>query len=83
MLSGHFENCYGIKEFDMGTGIDFSRSNKALIYAPNGVMKTSFTKVFEDLSKGEASKDRIFPAAKTSYSIRYYTENRSGKYGKR
>ena len=75
MLSEHFENCYGIKEFDMGTGIDFSRSNKALIYAPNGVMKTSFTKVFEDLSKGEASKDRIFPAAKTSYSIRYYTEN--------
>ena len=44
MLSGHFENCYGIKEFDMGTGIDFSRSNKAIIYAPNGVMKTSFTK---------------------------------------
>ena len=73
MLSGHFENCYGIKEFDMGTGIDFTRSNKAIIYAPNGVMKTSFTKVFEDLSKGEASKDRIFPTAVTSYSIRYYT----------
>ena len=73
MLSGHFENCYGIKEFDMGTGIDFTRSNKAIIYAPNGVMKTSFTKVFEDLSKGEASKDRIFPSAVTSYSIRYYT----------
>ena len=73
MLSGHFENCYGIKEFDMGTEIDFIRSNKAIIYAPNGVMKTSFTKVFEDLSKGEASKDRIFPSAVTSYSIRYYT----------
>ena len=73
MLSGHFENCYGIKEFDMGTGIDFSKSNKAIIYAPNGVMKTSFTKVFEDLSKGEAAKDRIFPSAVTSYSIRYYT----------
>ena len=73
MLSGHFENCYGIKEFDMGTGIDFTRSNKAIIYAPNGVMKTSFTKVFEDLSKGEASKDRIFPTAVTSYSIHYYT----------
>ena len=36
-------------------------------------MKTSFTKVFEDLSKGEAAKDRIFPSAVTSYSIRYYT----------
>lgn len=75
MLSGHFENCYGIKEFDMGRGIDFTRSNKALIYAPNGVMKTSFTKVFEDLSKGEASKDRIFPSAVTSYSITYYANN--------
>lgn len=75
MLSGHFENCYGIKEFDMGRGIDFTRSNKALIYAPNGVMKTSFTKVFEDLSKGEASRDRIFPSAVTSYSITYYANN--------
>ena len=73
MLSGHFENCYGIKAFDMGIGIDFTDSNKAIIYAPNGVMKTSFAKVFEDLSKGEASKDRIFPSAVTSYSIRYYT----------
>lgn len=75
MLSGHFENCYGIKKFDMGTGIDFSKSNKALIYAPNGVMKTSFTKVFEDLSKGEAPKDRIFTTAPTSYSITYYASN--------
>ncbi len=75
MLSGRFENCYGIKEFDMGTGINFSKSNKALIYAPNGVMKTSFTKVFEDLSKGKASRDRIFPAVTTSYSIRYYSND--------
>ena len=75
MLSGRFENCYGIKEFDMGTGINFSQSNKALIYAPNGVMKTSFAKVFEDLSKGEASKDRIFSDVNTSYSIQYYTSN--------
>ena len=72
MLLGHFKNCYGIKEFDMGEGIDFSKSNKAIIYAPNGVMKTSFTKVFEDLSRGDASKDRIFPTAVTSYTIRYY-----------
>ena len=75
MLSGHFDNCYGIKEFDMGSGIDFTKSNKAIIYAPNGVMKTSFAKVFEDLSKGKASKDRIFPNLETSYSISYYTEN--------
>ena len=75
MLSGRFENCYGIKEFDMGDGIDFSLSNIALIYAPNGVMKTSFAKVFEDLSRGEASRDRIFSSAITSYSIRYNESN--------
>ena len=75
MLSGRFENCYGIKEFDMGTGINFSQSNKAIIYAPNGVMKTSFAKVFEDLSKGEPSKDRIFPGVTTSYSIHYYASD--------
>lgn len=72
MLSGHFENCYGIKELDLGTGIDFNESNKAIIYAPNGVMKTSFTRVFEDISKGEPSKDKIFPSAVTAYSIHYY-----------
>lgn len=71
MLSAKFENCYGIKDFDMNPAIDFTQSNKALIYAPNGVMKTSFTKVFEDLSKGVASRDRIFTKATTSYLINY------------
>jgi hypothetical protein len=71
MLSGYFKNCYGIKEFNMGEGINFSQSNKAVIYAPNGVMKTSFTRVFEDLSKGKASKDRIFSDAVTTYSVTY------------
>ena len=72
MLSGIFENCYGIKEFDMGNGINFSQSNKAIIYAPNGVMKSSFSKVFEDLSKGEPSRDRIFTEETTTYSIHYH-----------
>lgn len=72
MLSGHFNNCYGIKEIDMGRGIDFSGSNKALIYAPNGVMKTSFAKIFEDLSQGRAPCDRFFSNVATSFSITYY-----------
>lgn len=72
MLSAKFENCYGIKSFDMNSAIDFTQSNMALIYAPNGVMKTSFTKVFEDLSKGVASRDRIFTKATTSYLIKVF-----------
>ena len=36
-------------------------------------MKTSFAKVFEDISKGVPSSDRIFNGLQTSYSITHYT----------
>lgn len=74
MLSGHFENCYGIKEFDL-PGINFANCNKAIIYAPNGVMKTSFSKVFDDISQGKPSTDRIFQEVTTSYAIIHYTSH--------
>lgn len=72
MLSGRFVNCYGIKEFNL-TGIDFTQCNKAIIYAPNGAMKTSFSKIFEDISQGKPSTDRIFQDVTTSYAITHYT----------
>ncbi len=55
-----FEDCYGIKSLDHN--FDFSNcSPKAYaIYAPNGVMKTSFAKVFVDLSKGENPKEERY-----------------------
>lgn len=71
MLSGKFLNCYGLKDFEL-PNIDFSASNKALIYAPNGVMKTSFSKVMDDISKGLAPIDRVFKNVTTSYSVTYY-----------
>lgn len=71
MLSGHFENCYGIKRLTL-PDISFKPCNKAIIYAPNGVMKSSFAKVFEDISKGAQSSDRIFRGLRTSYSITHY-----------
>ena len=71
MLSGRFLNCYGMKEFNL-PAIDFTRCNKAIIYAPNGVMKTSFSKVFEDISQGKPSTDRIFQGVTTSYAVTYY-----------
>ena len=52
--------------------INFNPCNKAIIYAPNGVMKTSFSKVFEDISKGLPTSDRIFKGAVSRYSITYY-----------
>ena len=58
MINGRFQNCYGIKELNL-PNIDFSNCHKALIYAPNGVMKSSLAKVFEDISNGSATRDRI------------------------
>ena len=67
MLSGKFLNCYGLKDLNLPS-IDFTTSNKAIIYAPNGVMKTSFSKVMDDISKGIAPMDRVFKNVLTSYS---------------
>lgn len=39
------ENCYGIKK--MNETIDYSNNNVAIIYAPNGTMKSSLAKTFE------------------------------------
>lgn len=72
MLSGKFLNCYGLKDLNLPS-IDFTTSNKAIIYAPNGVMKTSFSKVMDDISKGIAPMDRVFKNVITSYSVTHYT----------
>lgn len=45
------EHCYGIKHLKQE--FDFLDSNTWLIYAPNGVMKTSFAKTFKVLSTGK------------------------------
>lgn len=72
MLNGYFENCYGLKQCNL-PNINFSRCNKAMIYAPNGVMKSSLSKVFDDISKGTATSDRIFQSVVSSYSVTHYT----------
>lgn len=76
MLSGLFKNCYGMKEFELKQ-IDFTQSNKAILYAPNGVMKTSFSNVFLDISKGLPTTDRIFKNNISVYSVNYYSSTYS------
>lgn len=61
------ENCYGIKS--LNHNFDFSSKSVYAIYAPNGIMKTSFARTFMDLSKGVSSKDLIFPERKTLRDI--------------
>ena len=59
-------NCYGIQS--MNHGIDFGiGSNPAkpktkayAVYAPNGLMKSSFAKTFDALSKGESPKEERY-----------------------
>ena len=53
------EYCYGIKKLE--TEFDFeTHGNVFAIYAPNGSMKTSLANTFRDVSKGNASSDRIW-----------------------
>ena len=66
-LKINLENCYGIKK--LNCEFDFSNKNVHSIYAPNGIMKTSLTKTFKDLSNGEESADLMFPARTTIRDI--------------
>lgn len=72
MLKVILKNCYGIKEFEHNFEFNNSTENpkaKAYaIYAPNGAMKTSFTKTFEDIAKGERPKEERYNRP-TTYTI--------------
>lgn len=64
-LKLNLKNCYGIHslehEFEFSSGNGQSAKPKAFaLYAPNGSMKTSFAKTFEDLSNGRAPKEERF-----------------------
>ncbi|MDM5187568.1 hypothetical protein QUF99_09620 [Bacillus sp. DX4.1] len=60
-------NCYGINSLEAEFDFTGAKSTQ-IIYAPNGVMKTSLANVFDDYSKGFESKDLIFPT-KESLSV--------------
>ena len=58
LLSIKLENCYGIASLEHV--FDFKKSNAVLVYAPNGVMKTSFAKTFKKLSEGQQPKEELY-----------------------
>lgn len=66
-LNIDFENCYGIKK--LVYTFDFTAKRTYSIYAPNGVMKTSFAKAFLDFSNSADSQDSIFTERKTKRVI--------------
>jgi hypothetical protein len=62
----NFQHCYGIKK--LSEELIFSNKTYA-IYAPNGVMKTSFAKTLDDYAKDSETKDLAFPERKTVRDI--------------
>jgi hypothetical protein len=57
ILKLSLENCYGINKLD--SNFDFSKGRSFVVYAPNGVMKTSLANTFIDISNGENPKERL------------------------
>lgn len=67
ILNVKFQYCYGIKNLKK----DFDFSNRTFsIYAPNGAMKTSFAKTFDDCAKNRTTSDLAFPDRKTIREIK-------------
>lgn len=66
-LSIHFENCYGIKKLQHE--FDFSKCRTFAVYSPNGVMKTSFTKTFDDVSANRTPSDQMDDSAISIFDI--------------
>lgn len=57
-LNVSLENCYGIQEFD--DTFDFDSFNANIIYAPNGVMKTSLAKTFQRLAQEKEPEELLY-----------------------
>jgi energy-coupling factor transporter ATP-binding protein EcfA2 len=66
-LNIDLKNCYGISE--LNHCFDFTNSRGYAIYAPNGFMKTSLSKTFDDHANGRDSVDLIFPDRVSSRAI--------------
>lgn len=66
-------NCYGIRKlehsFDLGK--HEGRGGSFSIYGPNGVMKSSLARTFDDYANERDSKDVIFPSRETTRSIKW------------
>lgn len=53
-------NCYGIAHLEHFFVFTSEKNRSFAIYAPNGIMKTSFSKTFEDLSKGDFPREERY-----------------------
>lgn len=54
------KNCYGIQSLEHEFDFTASKGKTNTIYAPNGLMKTSFSKTFENLANGQRPKEERY-----------------------
>ncbi|GAA7095515.1 hypothetical protein HpCHN32_00840 [Helicobacter pylori] len=66
----NMENCYGIGKMKE-TILNFSQANSYLLYAQNGVLKTSFAKSLTDLINSEMPKDNFYPNRESKIEIEF------------
>ncbi|OUD14696.1 AAA family ATPase [Thioflexithrix psekupsensis] len=59
-LKVNLKNCYGIQSLDKEFDFTSSKVKAYAVYAPNGLMKTSFSKTFEAISKGDSPKEERY-----------------------
>lgn len=66
-LKVNLENCYGIKKLEYTFDLEVRGNSKGVysIYAPNGFMKSSFARTFEDIQMGNSSRDIVFTERET------------------
>ena len=64
----HLENCYGIKRFKHK--FNFGDSKAQLVYAQNGIMKSSLALTLEDIAENRNSRDRIFSERVTHREVK-------------
>lgn len=75
----NLKNCHGIKQFKHTfnferTGV--KNTNISLIYAPNGMMKTSFAKTLRDIGNNESPQNQI-NGQPPLYNIKIYEDDDS------
>ena len=67
-----FQNCFGIGKLDHKFEFGHLSTNSFLIYAPNGMMKTSFAKTLDLIAKNDANSmpnDRVYGNRATIHNI--------------
>jgi ABC-type multidrug transport system ATPase subunit len=70
-LKLNLENCYGISKLEFEFDLAAKGKSKGVysIYAPNGSMKSSFARTFQDIQLGLSSRDIIFSERETVSDI--------------